>query len=128
MQVQFKKPNRKREWCEAVRYGDVFKNRKEWYKVISAGEEIDASGLAGVINNTDYGISLTSMIEAYEKEITEDRKSRVEKMFKEGVIELPVVMLYKEQYELIGGNTRLTKMGILKHQCGFPVRVFLIRV
>jgi len=128
LQVQFKKPNWKREWCEAKRYPEVFKSRKEWFKVISAGEEIDASGLAGIINNTDYGISLNNMINAYEKEITEDRKSRVDKMIKEGIIELPVVMKYEEQYELIGGNTRLTKMGILKHQCGFPVRVFLIRV
>ena len=131
--VTFKKPNADFEWEEALRYPEIFPTQKAWKKAFSKGKTIDveAMGLAGLINNTDYEESLPAMKLSY-KTLTKDRLKRIEAIFSQDhiEIELPIIMKHKGEYELIAGNTRLTKMGILHRESGgdFPVKAFLIEV
>lgn len=130
MNIIFDPPNADFEWCEAKRYPHIFTTKETWLNAIQHGKEIDPETLclAGIIKNTDYDQSLDAMQYAFKKYITRDRQRRITKMFNQTDIriELPIVMKYADEYELIAGNTRLTKMGILHRQSGFPVRVFLI--
>jgi len=133
MKVTFKEPNAEFEWGEGERYPELFPTIKEWKKAMSKGKTIDveAMGLAGLINNTNYEESLPAMKVSF-KELTKDRLKRIEEMFnKEQIeVELPIIMKHKGEYELIAGNTRLTKMGILHRESGgsFPVKAYLIDV
>lgn len=129
--ITFNKPDPHSEWEEAERYPQIFPTFKHWQNAIAKGKIIDpeAKGLAGHIENTEYEPSLDAMILAYNTLLTKDRIARVDELFsKEHIsIDLPIVMHYKGNYELIAGNTRLTKMAILHRQDKhFPVKVFLI--
>lgn len=131
--VTFKKPDPHAEWGEAERYPHLFPTFKHWQNAIAKGKVIDpeAKGLAGLIENTEYEPSLDVMIHAYNTLLTKDRIQRVNELFsqKHITIELPIVMHHKGSYELIAGNTRLTKMGILHRQDNsFPVRILLIEL
>ena len=127
--VTFERPNANFEWEEAERYPEIFPTKAVWLKAMKEGKEIDpeSHGLAGLINNTDYEHSLEAMRRSY-KTLTKDRRKRIEALFSANPvkIELPIVMKYNGEYELIAGNTRLTMMGILHRETGFPVRVLLI--
>ncbi len=128
--VIFEKPNANFEWEEAERYPEIFPTKAVWLKAMREGKEIDPEslGLVGKINNTEYEENLENMKRSY-KTLTKDRRKRVEALFRANPvkIELPIVMKYNgEEYELVSGNTRLTMMGILHREIGFPVRVLLI--
>jgi len=133
--VTFKKPDIYMEWEEAERYPGLFPTIKVWKKIMSKGKTIDVEEmeLAGLLNNTDYNNSLSSMKTSFEK-MSKDRIDRAEEMFdfsKESIeVELPIIMKHKGEYELIAGNTRLTKMGILHRESegSFPVKAYLIEV
>lgn len=127
--ITFKKPDFSNEWPEAERYPDVFENYDDWIKKAESGKEFDIISKEIIINNTEYAFGQqTQMEEAYET-LTDDRRERVDNMFSKEIIEieLPIVMKLGGEYELIGGNTRLVKMGI--ENCkddDFPIHVWLI--
>ena len=61
------------------------------------------------------------------KNLTGDRQDRIKDAFSAGEVELPIVKKKNNEYTLIAGNTRLTRMGIenCKNE-DFPVKVWLI--
>ena len=123
----FRDPNFSFEWDEArVHHSEDFPTKDVWLDLSSKGQVIDASNLAGKINNTQYSNSCEEMEEEYQH-MTPDRQERVAAMFESGDIELPIVKKKNNQYTLIAGNTRLTMMG--RQRCNnpnFPVKVWMI--
>lgn len=128
--VTFKNPDFENEWPEAERYPEVFTDYNDWINKANSGKEFDITDIASKeINNTEYKFKEQTQMEEDYKTFTADRRKRVDNMFskEEIVIELPIVMKLDGEYELIGGNTRLVKMGI--ENCkndDFPIHVWLI--
>lgn len=120
--MQYRKPNALLEWCEAERYPQIFTSFDQWVQALDNGVVINPKGLN--ISNTDYDESLSSeeLLRVYES-LCEERRGRVNAMFKTEQIDLPIVMFHNGVYELIGGNTRLVKMGL-----GFEMQVLLISI
>ncbi len=103
--MKYTKPNFDHEWMEALRYREFEKMGKEgWSKVASEDFDIiNYEKIKDVLNNTDLDYD----------SLDDDKKERFEKSFQEGVIELPMVVKFSDNdYDLLGGNTRLS--GLLK--------------
>ena len=100
-QIKFSKPNFEYEWEEAERYPKLFPDKQTWLDSVKNGVEknIDCS----------MNIQNTDMCEP-DVDLEPEKVRRVKQMVKNGKVELPIVMKYKDKYELIGGNTRLVAL------------------
>lgn len=98
--MKYVKPNFDYEWTEALRYREFEKMGKEgWLKVANENYDItNFEKIEDILNNVDLD---------YES-LEEDKKKRFEDSFKKGEIEIPIVVKFNENdYDLLGGNTRL---------------------
>ena len=117
-----------REWEEAkTHHSDDFTSKEDWLKKVKDGEEFDITGKDISINNTQYAYGKKEQMEKEYKNLTGDRQDRIKDAFSAGEVELPIVKKKNNEYTLIAGNTRLTRMGIenCKNE-DFPVKVWLI--
>ncbi len=98
--MKYTRPNFNEEWMEALRYREFEKMGKDgWLKVANENYEItNFEKIKDVLNNVDLD---------YES-LDEDKKMRFERAFEKGEIEIPIVVRFSEDdYDLLGGNTRL---------------------
>lgn len=123
--MEFKIPNAEMEWCEAERYPHLFTCYEIWHQALKQGVLVNPKGLN--ITNTDYQEDLTKeeLLRVYES-LCEERRGRVDALFKTEQIDLPIVMYHNGVYELIGGNTRLVKMGLMGES--FEMKVWMITI
>ena len=111
-EVKFTKPNFDYEWEEAERYPKLFPDKQTWLDTVRSG--VEAKVDCGMdIQNTD-------MCET-DVDLEPAKVDRVQKMIDSGNIELPIVMKYKDKYELIGGNTRLVAL----KKAGLPTKAWV---
>ena len=111
-EVKFTKPNFDYEWEEAERYPKLFPDKQTWLDAVRSG--VEAKVDCGMdIQNTD-------MCET-DVDLEPAKVDRVQKMIDSGNIELPIVMKYKDKYELIGGNTRLVAL----KKAGLPTKAWV---
>jgi hypothetical protein len=104
--MRYSKPNFKEEWQEALRYREFEKmGLKGWLDVAQNNFEItNFNAIEDVLNNVDLD---------YES-LDEDKRQRFEEAFESGVVEIPMVVKFsKNDYDLLGGNTRLA--GLIKN-------------
>ena len=110
--VSFYKPDFENEWEEAQRYPKLFPDKQTWLDTVQNGAVVDV--------NCQMNISNTDMCEP-DVDLEPEKVKRVAGKVKSGKIELPIVMKYNNQYELIGGNTRLVALKKL----GLPTRAWV---
>jgi hypothetical protein len=104
--MRYIKPNFSKEWMEALRY-----------------PEFEEMGYEGWLNAVQNDIKITN----YKKikdvlfnvnldfdSLEEDKKKRFEMAFQAGEVEIPIVIKFSDnEYDLLGGNTRLA--GLIKN-------------
>ena len=98
--MKYSKPNFEHEWSEALRYREFEKMGKDkWLEKASKDFEISHfNSIKDVLNNVDLDYDT----------LEDEKKKRFEKHFKEGEVEIPIVVKFGENdYDLLGGNTRL---------------------
>ena len=98
--MKYSKPNFEHEWSEALRYREFEKMGKDkWLEKASKDFEISHfNSIKDVLNNVDLDYDT----------LEDEKKKRFEKHFKEGEVEIPMVVKFGEKdYDLLGGNTRL---------------------
>lgn len=98
--MKYSKPNFEHEWSEALRYREFEKMGKDkWLEKASKDFEIsNFNSIKEVLNNVDLDYDT----------LEDEKKKRFEKHFKEGEVEIPIVVKFGENdYDLLGGNTRL---------------------
>ena len=98
--MKYSKPNFEHEWMEALRYREFEKMGEEkWIEKASKDFEIsNFNSIKDVLNNVDLDYDT----------LEDEKKKRFEKHFKEGEVEIPMVVKFGENdYDLLGGNTRL---------------------
>jgi hypothetical protein len=98
--MKYSKPNFEHEWSEALRYREFEKMGKDkWLEKASKDFEIsNFNSIKEVLNNVDLDYDT----------LEDEKKKRFEKHFKEGEVEIPMVVKFGEKdYDLLGGNTRL---------------------
>ena len=98
--MKYSKPNFEHEWSEALRYLEFEKMGKDkWLEKASKDFEISHfNSIKDVLNNVDLDYDT----------LEDEKKKRFEKHFKEGEVEIPMVVKFGENdYDLLGGNTRL---------------------
>ena len=98
--MKYSKPNFEHEWMEALRYREFEKMGKDkWLEKASKDFEIsNFNSIKEVLNNVDLDYDT----------LEDEKKKRFEKHFKEGEVEIPMVVKFGENdYDLLGGNTRL---------------------
>ena len=97
--MKYSKPNFEHEWSEALRYREFEKmGKKGWIEVASNDYTIMSYSKIKKLKNIDLD---------YET-LEDKKKKRFEKHFKEGEVEIPMVVKFGENdYDLLGGNTRL---------------------
>ena len=98
--MKYLKPNIDHEWMEALRYREFEKMGKDkWLEKASKDFEISHfNSIKDVLNNVDLDYDT----------LEDEKKKRFEKHFKEGEVEIPMVVKFGENdYDLLGGNTRL---------------------
>ena len=98
--MKYSKPNFEHEWSEALRYREFEKMVKDkWLEKASKDFEIsNFNSIKEVLNNVDLDYDT----------LEDEKKKRFEKHFKEGEVEIPMVVKFGENdYDLLGGNTRL---------------------
>ena len=103
--MEYLKPNFDLEWNEAERYPEFLKMGKDgWIKKASSDFEIDHyNRIKDVLGNVDLDFN----------KLDKNKKERFLKSYKRGKIEIPLVVKFSENdYDLIGGNTRLS--GLIK--------------
>jgi len=103
--MKYSKPNFEHEWSEALRYREFEKMGEEkWLEKASKDFEIsNFNSIKNVLNNVDLDYDT----------LEDEKKKRFEKHFKEGEVEIPIVVKFGEKdYDLLGGNTRLA--GLIK--------------
>ena len=103
--MKYSKPNFEHEWSEALRYREFEKMGEEkWLEKASKDFEIsNFNSIKNVLNNVDLDYDT----------LEDEKKKRFEKHFKEGEVEIPIVVKFSEKdYDLLGGNTRLA--GLIK--------------
>jgi hypothetical protein len=103
--MKYSKPNFEHEWSEALRYREFEKMGKDkWLEKASKDFEIsNFNSIKEVLNNVDLDYDT----------LEDEKKKRFEKHFKEGEVEIPMVVKFGENdYDLLGGNTRLA--GLIK--------------
>jgi hypothetical protein len=112
--VSFYKPDFENEWEEAVRYPKLFSDKQTWLDAVKNGTEKEV--------NCGMNISNTDMCEP-DVDLEPEKVKRVAGMVKSGKIELPIVMKYNNQYELIAGNTRLVALKV----AGLPTKAWVFK-
>jgi hypothetical protein len=98
--MKYVKPNLDYEWMEALRYREFEKMGKEgWLKVANDDFNItNYDKIKDVLNNVDLDYN----------SLENEKKDRFEDSFSKGIIEIPLVVKFSENdYDLLGGNTRL---------------------
>ena len=103
--MKYSKPNFEHEWSEALRYREFEKMGKDkWLEKASKDFEIsNFNSIKEILNNVDLDYDT----------LEDEKKKRFEKHFKEGEVEIPMVVKFGENdYDLLGGNTRLA--GLIK--------------
>lgn len=105
-QIKYLTPNFDREWMEAIRYPEFVEMGKEgWIELAQKGKVIHYSDIKGVLGNVD--LNFTSL--------NPQKQKRVSQLISKGVLEYPIVVKFSStDYDLVGGNTRLSalvKMG-----------------
>ena len=98
--MKYSKPNFEHEWSEALRYREFEKMGKDkWLEKASKDFEIsNFNSIKNILNNVDLDYDT----------LEDEKKKRFEKHFKEGEVEIPMVVKFGENdYDLLGGNTRL---------------------
>jgi hypothetical protein len=97
--IQYTKPNFEFEWEEATRYPEFVEMGKEgWIELANNGYETKYSKIKNILGNVD--LEFDSLLP--------DRKQRFEQAYESGNIEMPLVVKFSDNdYDLIGGNTRL---------------------
>ena len=98
--MKYSKPNFEHEWSEALRYREFEKMGKDkWLEKASKDFEIsNFNSIKEMLNNVDLDYDT----------LEDEKKKRFEKHFKEGEVEIPMVVKFGENdYDLLGGNTRL---------------------
>jgi hypothetical protein len=98
--MKYIKPNFEHEWSEALRYREFEKMGKDkWLEKASKDFEIsNFNSIKEILNNVDLDYDT----------LEDEKKKRFEKHFKEGEVEIPMVVKFGENdYDLLGGNTRL---------------------
>lgn len=104
--MKYKKPNFNREWYEAARYPEFEEmGRKGWIEFTDQNFTItNYEKIKDVLNNVNLD---------YES-LEQEKKNRFERDFEKGRIEIPIVVKFSEEdYDLLGGNTRLA--GLIKN-------------
>jgi hypothetical protein len=99
--MKYTKPDLDKEWMEALRYREFEKMGKEgWMKLASENYTItNYEKIKNVLGNVDLDYDTLDF----------DKKKRFEKHFEEGSIEMPIVVKFSDNdYDLLGGNTRLS--------------------
>ena len=98
--ISFYKPNFKREWGEAKRYPEFREIGKDgWIKLAKKGYTTKYSKIKNILGNVDLNFD----------ELEEPKKQRFQSAFEKGAIEIPTVVKFSNtDYDLIGGNTRLS--------------------
>ena len=114
--IKFIQPNFEMEWNEAKRYPNLFPNKETWLATARMGEtqSIDCS----------MNIQNTDMCDGDLEDLEPKKVERVMTALNKGVIELPIVLKLKNDYELLGGNTRLTALAA--H--GLPTKAWVISI
>ena len=103
--MKYTKPNFREEWKEALRYREFEKmGMKGWLDIAQNNFEItNYESIKDVLNNVDLDFD----------DLEEDKKKRFEEAFENGEVEIPMVVRFsKNDYDLLGGNTRLA--GLIK--------------
>ena len=100
LEVQYKKPNFEFEWEEAVRYPEFKKMGKEgWLKIAEKGSTIKYSEIKDVLGNVDLKFD----------DLEKEKKKRFKSSYESGTVESPIAVKFSDKdYDLIGGNTRLS--------------------
>jgi len=104
--MKYNKPNFKDEWMEALRYREFEKMGYEgWLDVAQNSFEIsNFKSIEDVLSNINLDYD----------SLEEDKKKRFEEAFENGVVEIPMAVKFsKNDYDLLGGNTRLA--GLIKN-------------
>jgi hypothetical protein len=114
--IKFIKPNFEEEWGEAERYPELFPNKKAWNQISATGKEqtVDCSMN---INNTD-------MCDGSLEDLAPAKVARAKEILNTGIVELPIVLKIGDEYELLGGNTRLTALKTY----GYPTKAWVINI
>ena len=98
--MKYSKPNFEHEWSEALRYREFEKIGKEkWLEKASKDFEIsNFNSIKDILNNVDLDYDT----------LEDEKKKRFEESFDKGEVEIPIVVKFGENdYDLLGGNTRL---------------------
>lgn len=105
--MKYIKPNFNREWYEAARYPEFEEmGRKGWLDLTSQNFAItNYEKIKDVLNNVNLDYD----------SLEQEKKDRFERDFEKGRIEIPIVVKFSEDdYDLLGGNTRLA--GLIKNR------------
>ncbi len=104
--MRYIKPNFSKEWMEALRYPEFEEMGYEgWLELTSQNFVItNYKKIKDVLNNVNLDYD----------SLEQEKKGRFERDFKKGRIEIPIVVKFSEEdYDLLGGNTRLA--GLIKN-------------
>jgi hypothetical protein len=104
--MRYIKPNFSKEWMEALRYPEFEEMGYEgWIELNSQNFVItNYKKIKDVLNNVNLDYH----------SLEQEKKDRFERDFKKGRIEIPIVVKFSEEdYDLLGGNTRLA--GLIKN-------------
>jgi hypothetical protein len=104
--MKYNKPNFSYEWKEARRYPEFKKMGKDaWVGFASKNFEIASyKSIKDHLGNVDLNFD----------SLDENKKKRFETAFNNGEVEIPVAVKFgKDNYDLVGGNTRLA--GLIKN-------------
>ena len=114
--IKFIQPNFEVEWDEAKRYPNLFPDKETWLATARVGETLDI--------DCSMNIQNTDMCDGDLEDLEPKKVERVMAALNKGVVELPIVLKLKNDYELLGGNTRLTALAA--H--GLPTKAWVISI
>ena len=100
VEIKYTKPNFEFEWDEAKRYPEFREIGKDgWKELANKGHVTKYSKIKDKLGNVDLNFN----------GLKKEKKARFQSAFKSGKIEIPTVVKFTDvNYDLIGGNTRLS--------------------
>ena len=112
--IEFTLPNFEYEWGEAARYPEFFPNKETWLKAARSGQ----------VQNIDCSMDIhnTDMCDGDLDDLEPAKAARAKQALERGIVELPIVLKLKNNYELVAGNTRLTALATY----GLPTKAWVI--
>ena len=113
--MKYTKPNFDEEWMEALRYREFEKMGKDgWLDIASKNYTIVSfDKIEDVLNNVNLDYD----------SLEEDKRKRFEEAFAKGEVEIPIAVKFADDdYDLLGGNTRLA--GLLEN--GINAKLWVI--